>query len=43
LLAATQAAEQSGNRARAAELYKRIRVLDPGNATALEGLKRVGG
>jgi tetratricopeptide (TPR) repeat protein len=43
LLAASQAAEQSGNRARAAELYRKLLALDPANATATEGLKRVGG
>jgi len=43
LLAASQAAEQSGNRARAAELYRKLLALDPANATAAEGLKRVGG
>jgi len=43
ILAASQAAEQTGNRARAAELYKKLLALDPGNATATEGLKRVGG
>lgn len=43
LLAASQAAEQAGNRPRAAELYKRLLALDPGNAVAAEGLKRVGG
>ena len=43
LLAASQAAEQSGNRARAAELYRKLLALDPANPTATEGLKRVGG
>ena len=43
LLAASQAAEQSGNRPRAAELYRKLLAIDPGNATATEGLKRVGG
>lgn len=43
LLATSQASEQSGNRARAAELYRKLLVVDPGNPTATEGLKRVGG
>ena len=43
LLAASQAAEQSGNRPRAAELYRKLLALDPGNPVATEGLKRVGG
>jgi tetratricopeptide (TPR) repeat protein len=42
LTAASQAAEQLGDRARAAELYRRLLALDPGNQTAVEGLKRVG-
>jgi tetratricopeptide (TPR) repeat protein len=43
LLAASQAAEQSGNRPRAAELYRKIIAIEPGNPVATEGLKRVGG
>jgi predicted Zn-dependent protease len=43
LLAASQAAEQTGNRARAAELYRKLMTIDPGNPVATEGLKRVGG
>jgi tetratricopeptide (TPR) repeat protein len=43
LLAASQAAEQTGNRARAAELYRKLLAVDPGNPVATEGLKRVGG
>ncbi len=43
LLAASQAAEQSGNKPRAVELYRRLLVIDPGNPTATEGLKRVAG
>ncbi len=43
LLAASQAAEQTGNRARAAELYRKLLTVDPGNPVATEGLKRVGG
>lgn len=42
LTAASQAAEQSGNRTRAAELYRKLLALDPGNPIATEGLKRVG-
>lgn len=43
LTAAAQAAEQVGNRARAAELYAKLQSVDPGNPVATEGLKRVGG
>ena len=43
LLATSQAAEQTGNRARAAELYRKLLAVDPGNPVATEGLKRVGG
>lgn len=43
LLAASQAAEQTGNRPRAAELYRKLLTVDPGNPVATEGLKRVGG
>lgn len=43
LLAASQAAEQTGNRPRAAELYRNLQKADPGNTVATEGLKRVGG
>ena len=43
LMATSQAAEQTGNRARAAELYRRLLTVDPGNPVATEGLKRVGG
>lgn len=43
LLAASQAAEQAGNRARAAELYARLLALDPGNPVATEGLARTRG
>jgi tetratricopeptide (TPR) repeat protein len=42
LLATSQAAEQTGNRARAAELYRRLLAAEPGNPVATEGLKRVG-
>jgi tetratricopeptide (TPR) repeat protein len=42
MLATSQAAEQTGNRARAAELYRRLLAAEPGNAVAAEGLKRVG-
>lgn len=43
LTAISQAAEQTGNKARAAEAYRRLLALDPGNPIATEGLKRVGG
>jgi tetratricopeptide (TPR) repeat protein len=43
LTAASQAAEQSGSRQRAAELYARLLAVDPGNPVATEGLKRTGG
>lgn len=43
ILAASQAAEQTGNRARAAELYRKLLAIEPGNPVATEGLKRVGG
>jgi Tfp pilus assembly protein PilF len=43
LLAASQAAEQTGSRARAAELYRKLITIDPGNPVATEGLKRVAG
>lgn len=43
LLAASQSAERTGNKARAAELYRKLLAVDPGNTTAIEGLKRVGG
>ena len=43
LLATSQAAEQTGNRPRAAELYRKLLAVDPGNPVASEGLKRVGG
>ena len=42
LLAISQAAEQTGNKARAAVAYKHLLELDPGNAVATAGLKRVG-
>jgi DNA-binding SARP family transcriptional activator len=42
LLATSQAAEQTGNRSRAAELYRRLQAADPGNPVATEGLKRAG-
>ncbi len=43
LTAASQAAEQTGNRPRAAELYRKLLAVDPGNPIATEGLKRLGG
>ena len=42
LLATSQSAEQTGDKARAAAAYKRLLELDPGNAVASAGLKRVG-
>ena len=43
LTATSQAAEQVGNKPRAAELYRRLLAADPGNPTATEGLKRTAG
>jgi tetratricopeptide (TPR) repeat protein len=43
LVATAQAAEQTGNRTRAAEIYRKLLAADPGNTVATEGLKRVGG
>lgn len=43
LTAAAQANEQVGNRPRAAELYRQLLALDPGNPVATEGLKRTAG
>jgi tetratricopeptide (TPR) repeat protein len=43
LTAASQAAEQLGNRPRAAELYRRLLAVDPGNPVATEGLQRTTG
>jgi tetratricopeptide (TPR) repeat protein len=43
LTAASQAAEQTGNKARAAELYRRLLAAEPGNPIATEGLQRTGG
>jgi tetratricopeptide (TPR) repeat protein len=43
LTAAAQANEQVGNRARAAELYRQLLAVDPGNPVATEGLKRTAG
>lgn len=41
LTAAAQASEQTGNKPRAAELYRKLLAVDPGNPIATEGLKRV--
>jgi tetratricopeptide (TPR) repeat protein len=43
LTALSQASEQTGNRTRAAEVYKKLLSLEPGNPVATEGLKRTGG
>jgi len=42
LTATAQAAEQTGNPQRAAELYRRLLAADPGNPIATEGLQRTG-
>ncbi len=42
LTATSQAAEQTGNTQRAAELYRRLLAADPGNPVATEGLQRTG-
>jgi tetratricopeptide (TPR) repeat protein len=43
LLAVSQAAEQTGDKAKATKAYRHLLELDPGNKTAQEGLKRLGG
>lgn len=43
MIATAQSAEQTGNRARAAEAYRKLLAADPGNTIATEGLKRTGG
>jgi len=43
MIATAQSAEQTGNRTRAAEVYRKLLAADPGNTIATEGLKRVGG
>lgn len=43
LTAASQANEQAGNKPRAAELYRKLLAVDPGNPIATEGLQRTGG
>ncbi len=42
LVASAQAAEFTGNRQRAADLYRQLLAVDPGNTVATEGLARVG-
>jgi tetratricopeptide (TPR) repeat protein len=42
LYATAQSAERTGNRQRAAELYRQLLTVDPGNAAATEGLARLG-
>jgi tetratricopeptide (TPR) repeat protein len=41
LYAAAGSAERLGNRQRAAEIYRQLLAVDPGNAAATEGLARV--
>lgn len=43
LIASAQSAEQIGNRPRAAELYRKLLAIDPGNTIATEGLSRTAG
>lgn len=43
LFATANAAEQTGNRQRAAELYRQLLAVDPGETRATEGLARVSG
>jgi Flp pilus assembly protein TadD len=43
ILATAVSAEQVGNRQRAAELYRQLLAIDPGNAAATEGIARLGG
>jgi tetratricopeptide (TPR) repeat protein len=43
LTATSQANEQVGNKARAAEVYRKLLAVDPGNQIATEGLQRTGG
>jgi tetratricopeptide (TPR) repeat protein len=42
MVATAQAAEQVGNKTRAAEVYRKLLALEPGNTVATEGLKRTG-
>jgi tetratricopeptide (TPR) repeat protein len=42
MIATAQSAEQTGNRARAADAYRKLLAADPGNTIAAEGLKRTG-
>ena len=43
LYAAAMSAEQTGDKAKAAKFYKHLHDLNPGDARAADGLKRVGG
>lgn len=43
LLAVSQSAERTGDKAKAAAAYRHLLQLDPGNKVAADGLKRVGG
>ena len=43
LLAIAQASEQTGNKPRAAQAYRQLLAIDPGNTAATEGLSRVEG
>lgn len=42
MIATAQSAEQTGNRQRAADVYRQLLALDPGNTVATEGLARLG-
>jgi predicted TPR repeat methyltransferase len=43
MIATAQSAEQTGNRQRAAQVYRQLLAADPGNTVASEGLARVEG